>query len=1058
MKIQTLLASLLLSTTALAQTPSVKPIILKSPYDFQILAASANGKWACGAYVDNSNETYGFRWNLESNEVELLNPAYPSAAFSISNDGLVVGYFTDNTFLANGASVTMAGYWKDGKWNRFEIPENTATYANALSVSPDGHYACGYVSPDNSKYVAYVWKDGKVDRELVGTDISQAYAVSPDGKYATGWIFRKNRTGILWGPGEEYSILSDYQSPWSSGRKFSPDGTKLLYWGGYVNTGTTTNPQYGLSSIYDMATKQSTVLYALDENSNFDFYDISDKGTVVGENGKGFIYQNGEMSYADDYLVEHGVDLDAEHIGKVEDADYYMISRVSTISADDNVMSLQYYNDDKDENGALAGALQSMVLKFNQATTGLCPVSVKAEQASGVNNVALSWKPNVAAKGITGYNVYCDGAKANNEIITDECFALNDLTVGSHKFAVTAMYGDTESEKSQEVDVDVVAHSLSAPGSLFAQQQGYNSAYLEWTEPATNFSLLAYYNNATADVLPFGLGSKGDSFETAICLSKAKVSAYAGMKISEVGFYPMSEQANWKLNVYTHNAEGKLQLLYTQPITQTLDYGKRNVVKLDKPMDIVADMIIAIEVSVTNTNVSGIVGYVNGMATYGIDDLTRMTGTNGDDEFTSFGQMNFDNGYLAPYSWAIDAVAAPAGADLSKDGVVRYDVYLDDKGVSSTKDNHIVVPFVANGSHTFAVKAVYAGDQKSEMTTATLNIAANEAMLKKVDVVSIEHTTNSKVKALWPAPRDYDNVKLQYSKEEASKTAVRGSKSANWALMAATNYSSNMFKGREGYQISSVRFYPLTDAEFTIYLYENNNLVAEQEVDGYNLNTWNEVKLDKPVTIHKNCEYMLAVDCYDVTPEMAPLAVDDAMSVAGYSDLYSTDGGDSWNPLSSNSVYANWLMSLNIENPNPSYLPVDGYDIYIDGEKKNTEKLTKTNFDYDFGAEDAKQHTVQVDAYFTGTTEAVKGTTNTFFIGTAGINDNTMATVEIQKGDNEISVVGNGVTSVELVSAAGATVASAKGNTVSLNGVSAGVYVVKAVVNGETVTRKVEVK
>lgn len=64
----------------------------------------------------------------------------------------------------------------------------------------------------------------------------------------------------------------------------------------------------------------------------------------------------------------------------------------------------------------------------------------------------------------------------------------------------------------------------------------------------------------------------------------------------------------------------------------------------------------------------------------------------------------------------------------------------------------------------------------------------------------------------------------------------------------------------------------------------------------------------------------------------------------------------------------------------------------------------------------------------------------------------------MRQGNNEITVNGDGVTSVDLVSAAGATIASAKGNTVSLDGVSAGVYVVKAVVNGETVTRKIQIE
>ena len=71
MKIQTLLASLLVSGAAMAQTPTMKPIVMKTPNEFYILAASGNGKWACGTYSDYSNEQYGFLWNLETGEIEL---------------------------------------------------------------------------------------------------------------------------------------------------------------------------------------------------------------------------------------------------------------------------------------------------------------------------------------------------------------------------------------------------------------------------------------------------------------------------------------------------------------------------------------------------------------------------------------------------------------------------------------------------------------------------------------------------------------------------------------------------------------------------------------------------------------------------------------------------------------------------------------------------------------------------------------------------------------------------------------------------------------------------
>ena len=86
-----------------------------TPSDYNIMAASPNGMWACGMYYDAGNEAYGFRWNLESGEIDLLNPSSPSQAYSVSNDGVVVGLYTDNGYKKNGASTQLAGYWQNNR-------------------------------------------------------------------------------------------------------------------------------------------------------------------------------------------------------------------------------------------------------------------------------------------------------------------------------------------------------------------------------------------------------------------------------------------------------------------------------------------------------------------------------------------------------------------------------------------------------------------------------------------------------------------------------------------------------------------------------------------------------------------------------------------------------------------------------------------------------------------------------------------------------------------------------------------------------------------------------
>ena len=1052
MKKTTLLfASLLVGGAAWAQT-TVPPLLMKTPNEYRIVSASGNGKWACGVYADYSDERYGFLWNLESGEIELLNPANPSIAYSVSDDGLVVGQFTDNSYRKNGAPITMAGYWANHKWNRLEMPDGVdVSYSNAYSVSPDGHYVCGVVQ-NGDVYTGYVWKDGSIQRVLQNNNnTSMPYAISPDGQTVAGWAQDQNRSGCIWDADGKLTFLNpEYQSPWSSGRKFTHDGKKLLYFGGWEEQA---DGRYGAKVIYDVATGQHTTVMPAIESADFDVFDLSDKGTLMCENDeRGYIFQDGNGSYADDYLMAKGVDLASEHVFMAPETDYYQVSRAASVSADDNVMGFLYYNDDKDSDGNYSVSMQSMVVKFNQPTTGLAPASVKASQMAGLASVIVSWKPNVASKGITGYNVYRDGAKVKS-LATGNEYVDDAVDYGTHTYAVTAVYGTAESDKSQEAQVVVAKQELSVPQGLFAQQHGYNSAYVEWGNPATNFGSLTYFDTNTANVETFGLGVAGYSYETAILFDQTTLSAYKGQKISSVGFVPMEEQGGWKINMYTHNADGSLKKLYTQDVTQSLDYGSRNVVRLSTPLDVPSgDLLIALEVAVSEPSQS-ISALDYGSAVEGYSDLLRLTT---EDNFYSIGQLMQDNNYLYEARWAIDATVAPAGADLSRDDVKEYRVFVDGAQAGTTSGSTFVVPALADGTHTIGVSTVYANGSESAQNTTTLAIQADMSQLKAVDKVDVAHSSATAINATWSRPESVDNVMLQYCSDTQSDAAIVAPASNNYAIMVGAIYPSKTFRGRDGYQIKAARFYPLSDASYTVMIYKGDNLVSEVEVDDYTLGQWNEVVLPEPIDVDSKSSYRLVIDCYDVTPESPAIALDNSASMTGYSDIYSLDG-ESWNPLSSSAVFYNWMIGLTLEDPNATAMPVAGYDVLIDGAKKNQDMLTSTSYAYDFGSEDNRQHTIRVNVYYNVSPTSVDGGITRFYLGTTGIADNSVGRIEVRQGDNEIVVSGDGVQKVDIVSASGATVASANGNTVSIDGLAAGAYVVKATVGGQTVTRKVAI-
>lgn len=644
----------------------------------------------------------------------MLNPSSPSQAYRVSNNGVVVGLYTDNGYKKNGASTQLAGYWQNNRWNRLEMPSDAMSSSGASGISPDGHYITGNVYV-GGKYLGYVWKDGNIYRQLKENNgIAIPYAISPDGEYTTGWVMNKNRQACLWGPDGNFTTLSDQQSPFCVGKKFSPDGKKLLYFGGWQTE----------------------------------------------------------------------------------------------------------------------------------------------EEAGGAGKVRGAW-------------------------------------------------------------------------ALYDMETGKKSAIL----PAGD----------NANLETFGLSFDGESYETAIVFDAVTLSAYKGQKLTSVGFYPMEAQGGWTINLYTRSTDGKLQKFYTQPVTQRLNYGERNVVKLDTPQNLPSgELLVSVEVKVTEAS-QRITALDFGRAVKGSSGLLRLTT---EPDFYSMGNLMEESNYLYAASWAIDAIVAPEGADLAKDNVTGYNIYVDGNKVGSSATKSFTVPSLDKGDHALGVRAVYANGSESEPAVAQLAVVPDDSQLQAVKGVAVAPVSASAVKANWAAPVDRDVVQVQYCTGSASTQGVTAPADNNYNIMVGALYPSKTFRGRTGYAIKKARFYPLTDATYTVYVYKNDELISETEVDDYTVGKWNEVELTMPIIIENGSTYRLAIDCYDVTPKEPAIAV-------------------------------------------------------------------------------------------------------------AGIDENTIGLIEMRQGENELTVTDEGVTSVELVSAAGAVVAKAEGNTVSLNGLTAGVYVVKAVVAGETVTRKI---
>lgn len=1080
-KMKTLLVALAMMLTGVAAQAAVKPIILDSPDDYQVLALSPNGEWATGVFVDYGQAQHGFLWNLLSGEIKLLSTNTESYGSSVSNDGVVAGHFTYTP--AGGPSYEMPGYYKDDSWHPVEMPlgmtvGNLGSAGQGGGITPDGSRMSGalYI---NGVYTPFTWniaEGGKIVHQLditnpEGTSMSgNAYCISPDGKMAGGWAYRYNRTCTIWdtetGAKQHVGLIDhNHQTPWASVDRFSPDGKKVIFGGGWdYDVPETSANQWGFR-VYDIETGEITRLSTIGETP-LNIFGISNSYTCVGQlgdydQGQAVIYVDNQPKYMTQYLTEKGVDLRNLSIFEdPENAGVLTMFRGQDISADDNVLAILYYH--RDWEGY--AAMRTMIVMFNQDAEHAAPTDVTVKQLSGINVVSVEWKKPVrAAQGINGFAVYRDGKKLGEADKDATVFYDKEATIGNHEYIVATLYTDgNETAIQNSMKITVKAKEIQAPEGLYGRQKGNNSLYAEWDAPQTNFINKSWYTPATANLTGFGVGGAvGYDIETGIGFKKEEMENYAGTKITAVKFYPMSKQENLKLNIYKYDANDKPVCIHTQDVTQELTYRKQNTVKLTTPVDLPTDgdIVVAFSQHLATGSVD-VIGMDNAHYTAGYSDLIRFVD---EPDFYSYYQMTAKGGYPDYMSLMIDMVLQPEGADEKSDIVDSYKVYLDGELLTEADERNCVITNAVSTTsakdYELGVSAVYMDGTESPVATQLVNM---RAVYPAIATPKVEAVSASKALVSWDAPVDDDAFTVTYSGTAAGTNAsygVNGPAENNYGFIASANYPAYKFKGYDGYTIDAFRFYPTADATFTFMLLKDEEQIAEVEVDDYQLNKWNVVKLSEPIHIDATSAYRLVLDIYDATPDLSPLAIDNRTPYSGFSDLFfagELSEETTWLSVSGElGLRGNWMMGMDLVAPDAHEVETKGYDVYLSEPgskattqptKRNDERVLTNSFEYDFGKDVNGEGKVRVAVYYEGRTTAV----NTAAIG---------YTFDFVDAINNVVINGSDVEGYSIYATNGKRLAEGMGNTFSSAALAPGIYVVKIkTTTGKEVVRKLEIK
>lgn len=186
-KFRSVALAAVLSLTAM-QSASAENIILTTPQNFQVVAMSPNGKWACGVFIGGGETSASFRWNLETGDVEMIGANEESIAWGVSDDGVVSGNFAYKGLLAYGNPIQTAGVARGTKWEALEIPEGTDKSSEGFgyAITADGRSVSGTVYI-NGILTPVIWRDGKVYKVFPTPKHSMAYCISPDGEAVAGW-------------------------------------------------------------------------------------------------------------------------------------------------------------------------------------------------------------------------------------------------------------------------------------------------------------------------------------------------------------------------------------------------------------------------------------------------------------------------------------------------------------------------------------------------------------------------------------------------------------------------------------------------------------------------------------------------------------------------------------------------------------------------------------------------------------------------------------------------------------------------------------------------------
>lgn len=521
------------------------------------------------------------------------------------------------------------------------------------------------------------------------------------------------------------------------------------------------------------------------------------------------------------------------------------------------------------EIGAMAGGMS--VITTNE---GLKLLAIALQEQSNCRFIFLDLG---SITGLSGYNIYRNGEKRNDQPIPFRYFTEDESVAGTYEYEIETVYIDgSTSDRSHIAYVDIYdADHCDAPCDVKVVQSSYGyNVNISFVDPTSmEAALYESFESYTTGVFSHDRWNNLDNG-----WQVTDQVAYQGKKSLQI-----AREADGWLIIPTGKPED--DMVITLVARNEDDHKGNGILKL------------LTSVNGNNTTDFIPVGEITTTEAWKQYEFTIPAGTD-------FVAIRHEAGQNAQYIDAISIdyrkVGQAYGYDIIRDGVQLNKQLITD--ICYTDRN--LLP----GKYNYQIRAYYNSSCISDYSeTVTIDLDYSNGC-QKPGMLFVETLPTGANNLAWSAPALGDVVNLRWHNGSVHDAAGMPS---GGAFFAGVQWNATELKEYERMSLSEVEVYinQIPDALFLL-VYEGENLISQQYVPDLKQYSFNTIELEHPVAINTN--KTLRVVVYVEHNEISvPLGYDEGPSKIGRGDLYSTDGVN-WSTLNANDIDGNWNITLGL--------------------------------------------------------------------------------------------------------------------------------------------------